>query len=239
MCLAEGSHFTFSGKKKRMIMKRAIIIGATGLVGSELVKLTLEDPFFCEILVFTRRELGFHHPKLKQEIIDFDNLSQWKEKIKGDILFSALGTTLKKAGSKAAQRKVDYDYQYEFARIASENSVSDYVLVSAPGASPGSLIFYSRIKGELDRDVEKLPFRHVILIKPSILEGEREEERKGEKIGSMVMGWLKNLAFLKKYRPIHGRTVARAMLNAVKVKKNQRFQEYKLGELFELAESKS
>lgn len=216
-------------------MKRAIIIGATGLVGRELVKLAVEDPYFSEIAIFVRKASGFNHPKLKEEIIDFDAPDRWKDKVKGDVLFSALGTTLKKAGSKSAQRKVDYSYQYTFAKIASENAVPDYVLVSAPGASPDSMIFYSRIKGELDRNVEKLAFRHITLIKPSILVGERDDERKGEEIGIKVMDFFKKVPGLKKYRPINGRIVARSMINAAKMKKDERFKEYSLDELFELA----
>ncbi len=217
-------------------MKKAIIIGATGLVGRELVKLAVEDPYFSKVKIFVRRPAGFHHPKLQEEIIDFDAPDIWKDKVKGDVLFSALGTTLKKAGSKDTQRRIDYDYQYQFARIASENAVPEYVLVSAPGASPNSMIFYSRIKGELDREVEKLAFRQITLIKPSILVGERDEIRKGEEIGIKVMNVFKKVPGLKKYRPVHGSTVARSMINAVKLNKDQRLQEYKLDELFDLAE---
>lgn len=218
-----------------IIMKKAIIIGATGLVGHELVKLAVEDPYFSEIKIFVRRPSGFRHPKLQEEIIDFDAPDIWKDKVKADVLFSALGTTLKKAGSKDTQRRIDYTYQYEFARIASENAVPEYVLVSAPGASPNSMIFYSRIKGELDRDVEKLAFRHITLIKPSILAGERDEERKGEEIGIKVMSFFKNVPGLRKYRPIDGEIVAKSMINAAKMQKDERLQEYRLNELFELA----
>ena len=215
-------------------MKDAIIIGATGLVGKELMRETLDKPYFRQVIIFVRRPAGVSHPKLVEKIVDFDNIDDWRDQIKGDVLFSAMGTTRKKAGSKEAQYKIDYTYQYNVARIASENGISDYVLVSAPGASPDSIIFYSRIKGELDRDVEKLGFRRIILIKPSILAGEREDERTGEKVGIKIASSFENIPFLKKYRPIEGATVARAMVSAFLHDNNKRIQEYSLDELFKL-----
>ncbi len=217
-------------------MQKAIIIGSTGLVGKEVLRASLSDPYFSSVTIFVRRPTGISHPKLTEEIVDFNNMEDWRALINGDVLFSAMGTTLKKAGSKDAQYKVDYTYQYRVAEAASENGVPDYVLVSAPGASAGSMIFYSRIKGELDRDVKKLKFRRIILIKPSILEGDRDEERSGEKLGIKFANLFKDVPFLKKYRPVHGKTVASAMINAVKSDKDDRVQEYVLDELFELSE---
>lgn len=216
-------------------MKNAVILGATGLVGSELLKLVLDDPYFDKVVILVRRESGISHPKLKEEIVDFKNPERWNLKVQGHVLFSAMGTTLAKAGSKKAQYEVDYTYQYEVAKSAAENGIPEYVLVSAPGASPKSMIFYSRIKGELDRDVEKLPFRRIVLIKPSILSGNRDEERRGEELGIKIMNKMKKVPFVKKYRPIEGVTVARAMINAVKLNDNRRIREYELEEVFELA----
>src|SRR5215213_7489402 len=127
----------------------AIVIGATGLVGSELTKLLSANEQFDRIKVFTRRPLEVKHPKIEEYVINFDYPDQWKGLVTGDVLFSALGTTLKQAGSKGAQFKVDYKYQYNFAKAASENGVANYVLISAAGASPSSRIFYSRMKGNL------------------------------------------------------------------------------------------
>jgi uncharacterized protein YbjT (DUF2867 family) len=215
-------------------MKTAIIAGATGLVGGHLLEQVLEDPYFDKVIIFVRRSTGIDHPKLTEHIVNFDMPGEWKEKVKGDILFSAMGTTLKQAGSKEAQRRVDYTYQYEMARMAADNGVKDYVLVSTPGASPGSMVFYTRIRGELDRDVKKLSFDRIILLKPSVLDGKREEKRRGEEIGIKLGNILKGIPGLKKYRPIHGKIVARAMIGAVKKEEDVAFREYVLDELFEL-----
>jgi uncharacterized protein YbjT (DUF2867 family) len=128
--------------------------------------------------------------------------------------FSALGTTLKQAGSHAAQYEVDYTYQYYAAQAAAENGVETYVLVSAAGADPDSLIFYSRMKGELERDIKKLPFRCIRIIQPGMLAGARKESRSGERVGLLVGSLLAQVPFLRQYRPIHARTVAQASINA-------------------------
>jgi len=215
-------------------MKTAIIAGATGLVGGHLLEQVLDDPYFDEVIIFVRRTTGIDHPKLTEHIVNFDKPGEWKDRVKGDILFSAMGTTLKQAGSKEAQKKVDYTYQYEMAKMAAENGVQDYVLVSTPGASPNSMVFYTRIRGELDRDVKKLDFNRIIILKPSVLDGKRELKRRGEEIGIKLGNLLKGIPGLKKYRPIHGKIVARAMIGAVKKEEDAGLREYVLDELFEL-----
>jgi len=212
----------------------ACVIGATGLVGRELVQQLLIDPDFELVTVFGRRELGISHPKLTEERVDFEQIAEWGDHILGDVLFSCLGTTLKQAGSKAAQYQVDYWYQMHAARHAKENRVKHCVLVSAPGASPNSKLFYNRMKGELDRDVAKLDFSRLTILKPSILDGHRETKRVGEILGLYVMksiGWIPGF---KKYRPIHGRVVARAMIAAAKQPADFPIVQYKLDELFGL-----
>ena len=147
-------------------------------------------------------------------IVDFDKPEEWAAYIIGDVLFSAFGTTLKKAGSKEAQYKIDYHYQYLVARLAAENGVPDCVIVSSPGANPDSRLFYTRIKGELDRDVSKLGYDRFSIIRPSVLEGERPENRLGEKIGIVIGKLLSWIPGLRIYRPISGKKVALAMINA-------------------------
>ena len=147
--------------------KTAIIIGATGLVGSHLLKELLSDEIFEKVKVFGRRSVGYKHPKLQEFICDFEQLYKTKENITGDILFSSLGTTLKQAGSKDQQYKVDFTYQYEFASLAAQNGVQQYILVSSASANERSKMFYLRIKGELEQKVQALEFSSVQIIQPS------------------------------------------------------------------------
>jgi uncharacterized protein YbjT (DUF2867 family) len=216
----------------------AIVIGATGLVGSELTRLLSTNEQFERIKVFTRRPLEVEHPKVEEYVINFDYPEQWKNLVKGDVLFSSLGTTLKQAGSKGAQFKVDYKYQYRFARVASENGVLNYVLISAAGASPSSRIFYSRMKGNLEKDVKKLSFQYITILKPGLLAGNRKEKRAGEQIGFTVLNFLHRLPGLRSLKPIHAAKVARAMINSVN-HHPEAVNEYKLAEVFELADISS
>lgn len=214
--------------------KTAIVVGATGLVGSSLLEQLLEDESYTKVKVFHRRSTGIEHPRLLEQIVDFDRIETWKKQITGDVLFSAMGTTIKKAGSKEAQYKIDYTYQYETAKAAAENKVGIYVLVSSSGANAGSRIFYSRMKGELDEAVMKLPFRKIIIMRPSILAGKRNEKRKGENIGLAIAKVLTKIPGLRKYRPIKGETVAGAMINSVERSPENKTIIYTLNEIFEL-----
>ena len=213
----------------------ALVIGATGMVGSQLIQQLLADDRFEKIRVFSRRSLAITHPKLEEHLIDFNFPEQWRGLVRGNVLFSALGTTLSKAGSKGAQFKIDYKYQYQFAKAASENGVPQYVLVSAAYASPGSKIFYSRMKGILEKDVKKLSYQNITILKPGMLQGDRKEERAGEKIGIAVFNVLHHVPGLRFLKPVSASTVAKAMINATEFHP-QRINEYSLGEVFTLAE---
>ena len=195
-------------------VKTALVIGATGLVGSELVGQLLDDERLGKVVGFGRRKTGRSHPKLEEHAIDFDVPESWCSMVKGDVAFSSLGTTLKQAGSQAAQKRVDYDYQWEFAKAAGRNGVTVYVLVSAATADPQSTRFYSRIKGELDRDVQQIGFERIRIMRPSLLGGERNDARAGERIGSVLLGALNAICIARKYREIPGKVVARAMIQA-------------------------
>src|SRR5687768_10972194 len=128
--------------------REAVVVGATGLVGREILALLLGDTDYARVRVFARRATGVQHAKLEEHIVDFDVPASWAALVTGSVVFSALGTTLKAAGSKDAQYRVDHTYQLSAAKAARDNGVSCFVLISAHGASPSSSIFYSRMKGE-------------------------------------------------------------------------------------------
>lgn len=195
--------------------KTALVIGATGLVGSEVLHQLLADDRYLRVRVFHRRSTGIDHPKLEEHIVDFDAIDNWKHLIRGDELYSALGTTIKKAGSQEKQYTVDYTYQFDVAKAAAENGVKKYSLVSSAGANHRSRFFYSRLKGELDDDVKALPFEVITIMRPSILAGDRNEKRPGESIGLFFISFMTKIPGLKKYRPISGKTVAQGMINSL------------------------
>ncbi len=216
-------------------MTTALVIGATGLVGKSLVKLLLAGEEFEQVKIFTRRDAGIKHDRLIQHIVDFDDPESWDELVKGDVLFSTLGTTRKKAEGKKAQYLVDHTYQYRFAAAAAGNSVGTMVLVSSAGASIKSPFFYSRMKAELERDVKVMGFDPLVIIRPGPLDGLREENRTGEKIGIAVTRFFAGLGIMRKYRPIHADIVAQAMINATK-KSLKGTAVFELQEVFDLAD---
>ena len=214
--------------------KTAIIIGATGLVGSSLVKELVDHSDYEEIRILHRRTTGVKHDKIDEHIIDFDSPASYQELVKGDVLFSSLGTTIKKAGSQDTQYKIDFQYQYDLAKAASENGVKSYVLISSSGANAKSSIFYSRIKGELEEAVKKLNFEKIVILQPSVLDGDRKEVRFGESVGIVVGKLLSWIPGIRRYRPIHSTIVAKAMINALELS-DEGIHTYQLEELFELA----
>lgn len=209
---------------------KAIILGASGAVGSELVKLLEKDTEFEEVVMPLRRNIESPNPKMKSVKIDFDNPDSYKDLIKGDVLFLAFGTTIKKAGSKEAQYKIDFTYQKNIAKAAEENGLKTIVLVSSAGANPKSMFFYSRMKGELDEEIKKMNFDSVNILKPSVLDACREEERFGEKMAIKIGRAIKGFPLLGKYRAIKTSTVAKAMINLAK--KQQKFVELELDDIF-------
>ncbi|WP_294226281.1 NAD(P)H-binding protein [uncultured Chryseobacterium sp.] len=194
---------------------KALVIGATGATGKDLVNLLLQDQDFDEIKVFVRKPIDIQNDRLKVYVVDFEKPEEWKNEIKGDVAFSCLGTTLKAAGSKEAQRKVDFDYQYEFAKAAKENNVEDYILVSSYGANPKSKIFYSRMKGELEDAVKKLHFTKITIFKPGMLE-RKDSDRPGEVLGSRIIKFANRLGLLESQKPLPTNVLAKAMINLLK-----------------------
>ena len=195
---------------------KAIVTGATGLIGKELVLQLLEDSRFDEVAVIVRKSTGIAHSKLKEHVINFDDPQTYKELLRGDVLFCALGTTIKKAGSQDAFRKIDYQFVVDFASVAAGNGVKQFCVVSSVGAKTGTSNFYLRTKGEMEEAVSKLGFDAVHIFRPSLLLGERGESRPGEKIGEFFFKIFGFLFFgaLKRYKPVQGSAVAKAMINA-------------------------
>ena len=193
------------------IMKTAIIIGATGLIGSALVEQILENSAYSKVVLLLRKPLTISHPKLIQEVIDFDKSDA--SKIVGDDLFCAMGTTLAKAGSKEAQYKIDCTYPFEIGKIAKANGVKQYILVSSIGADFSSSNFYLKTKGDLEQKIKSLDFQNFVSLRPSFLLGDRKEFRLGEKIGVIIAKVLSPLMLggLKKYRGIEASKVAKSM----------------------------
>ena len=214
-------------------MKKAIVIGATGMVGTQLIKQLIENETYSEIVSLVRRSSGITHPKLKEQIINFDEPENWSNVVTGDVLFSTLGTTLAQAKNKEAQFEVDFTYQFTVAKIAAKNGVSNYVLISSAGANSNSIVFYTSMKGKLEDAVKRLPFNVISIIRPGQLAGDRTEKRTSEKIGLSVMHFINKLGMMKRYKPICAHKVARAMINAAEKKESGT---YTLDKVFELAE---
>ncbi|MCB0595845.1 MAG: oxidoreductase [Lewinellaceae bacterium] len=197
--------------------KTALLFGASGLVGGQCLHQLLEHPAYRKVISFGRRKLEVEHPQLEQHVIDFDRLEEYAGLLKGHDLYSCLGTTMAKAGSRKAFFRVDFTYAFESARLAASQGARQLLLVSSVGASPEALFFYPRVKGELEAAVKKLPFWAVHIFQPSFLVGSREESRLGEQLAGRLSLGLDRLtggALLGKYRPVEAAQVARAMIHA-------------------------
>jgi uncharacterized protein YbjT (DUF2867 family) len=198
--------------KDHKMGKVANVIGASGLVGQQIINQLLFHSEFDKVRIFVRRKTRFVHQNLEEKIIDFDQPESWKHLVQGDVLFSTLGTTIKAVKTRKNQYLVDFTYQYEFAKAASENGVSTFILVSSMGANPKSLFFYSRMKGELEEAVKKLNFNKLVIFRPSILEGNRSEKRRGEKV-ALILSRLFTKIILKRYRPTPVQILASKMIS--------------------------
>lgn len=194
-----------------MKKRSAIILGATGSCGKELVYSLIKNPNFDRVTIFTRNELKIRNRKLVNHSIDFSKLQEYKKLIVGDILFSALGTTLKEAGSKSNQYEVDFTYQYEFAKMASQNGVSSYSLISSAGANEKSLFFYPRIKGELEIAVTNLSFEIIRIFQPPLLIRQPDLIRPAELIGIKLFSALNKIGIFMQQKPLSVFDLAKIM----------------------------
>jgi uncharacterized protein YbjT (DUF2867 family) len=198
----------------------AVVLGATGLIGQQLLQILLNDNTFTEIRALVRSKLPFSHDKLRAVVVDFNDQAAFRNAIgQGDCVFCCIGTTMKKVkGDKEAYRKVDYDIAVNAGQYAIAQGFSQYALVSAIGANAGSSNFYLRLKGEVENAIAAMPFRSTHIFRPSVLLGERKEQRTGESIAQSLMSALSFLLIgsAKKYKPIQGKEVAAAMVAAIK-----------------------
>jgi uncharacterized protein YbjT (DUF2867 family) len=191
-------------------MKTAIVLGANGLVGKELLKLLIIDSGYKTILVLGRNKPEISHPKI--EFVTYNFNQPDKTKLRGDVLFCCLGTTIKKAGSQDEFKKVDYDYVLQSAISAKENGTTSMVVISAMGANAASSIFYNRVKGQVERDLSAIGFESLIIVRPSLLLGKRKEFRLGELISQKIVSVI-NFLIPSKYKGIKAEQVAKAMLH--------------------------
>ena len=212
----------------------AILIGATGATGSEILNQLLVDSDFKKIIVFSRRPLGIENAKLENHVVNFDEIHHWAHLIQGDILFSALGTTLKDAGSSTKQYKIDYTYQYEVAKAASNNGVGTYILISSYGANAKSAIFYSRMKGQLDEAVQQLAFSKIHIFRPGILARQANKIRFVEKTTITILNILNKLGVLKSQRPMPVTLLAQKMILVSKKALDAKTQIYSLDSIFNI-----
>lgn len=192
---------------------KALVIGATGATGKPLVMELLKNTDYTEVVIFVRRATGIIHPKLKEYILDFNDIESYSDIIRGDIFFCCMGTTLKAAGSKMAQWRIDYEIPLEFARIAKENGIKSFVLVSSGNADSRSKIFYSRMKGELEEKIETLNFKQYIVFRPGLL-NRPESDRFTENAAVSVLNVFNRLGMLKAQTPLPTPLLAQKMIKA-------------------------
>ena len=196
--------------------KTALVFGGTGLVGEHLVRELAMHDNYETVKTFGRREVGLKYPKVEEIIVDFDRLEEYDGEIKGEDLFICLGTTIKKAGSQEAFRRVDFEYIYRAAQIAAENKVNQILLISSAGADVNSSNFYSRTKGQTEEAVKKLDFWATRIFQPSLLLGDRDENRTAESFAQSVGKFFNKFTtdLFDLYQPVEAENVARAMVLA-------------------------
>jgi len=202
-----------------MKTKSALLVGASGLVGGHCLRFLLEEPSYERVTILVRKPLSIKHEKLIQHVVDFSELETLGECLTADDVYCCLGTTIKKAGTQEAFRKVDFDYPIKIAALTQHCGADRFFLVSSLGADLHSRVFYNRVKGEVEEAVRKISFTTINILRPSLLLGERTEHRTGEKAGAFIMSGLKFAltGSLKKYRAIQARDVAQAMVRTAQM----------------------
>ena len=196
--------------------KTALLLGATGMVGRELLQQLLDHQAYRRIIAPTRRRLHQQHARLDNPLLNFDNLERYREAFRCQDIFIALGTTIKKAGSEEAFRRVDYEYVVHSARLARQSGANQCLVVSSAGANSESRFLYSRTKGEMEEAITALDFWSVHVFRPGVLVGDRDELRLGEKIAAGLTRAIRSLspAVLGDYNPTDADALARSMIDA-------------------------
>lgn len=203
-----------------METRTALVVGGTGLIGRHLLEGLLINQNYHKVTALTRKSLEIQHDKFEEIIIDFDNLSNIEIDQSFDDAFCCLGTTMKKAGSKDAFYKVDFTYVINFALLALKSNVKGFQVVSALGASSTSFIYYNKVKGMMEKELSNLNFSTLNIFQPSLLLGERNENRLGEGFGK-TFNTLFSFMIPKKYKGIEGEKVAKFMINTTLIKNNK------------------
>jgi len=216
-------------------VKTALLFGSSGLIGGHLLNQLIQNNNYTKIKIFVRSELEINNPKVEIIKIDFNNLENHIEDIKGDDCFFCIGTTKQNSPDKNEYQRVELEIPKEIAQIAKSNLVNSFIFVSALYANPKSSGNYVRFKGMVEEELKRLNFPKLALMRPSFLMGDRKEKRVGEKIGIFVFKLLSPLLLgpLKKMRPIHSETVAKAMIRAANENSEKNiFESNEIAELF-------
>lgn len=226
---------------ERAVGKTAVIAGASGLVGSRLLDRLLAETRYARITAVVRRPLDKSHPKLEVRTVDFERLEDGLEGLSADDWFCALGTTIRQAGTREAFHRVDYGYPLSLGRLARNAGARQYLVVTAMGASARSSIFYNRVKGELERDLAALNLPRLLLFRPSLLLGDRETPRLGERAGALVMKALNPLMRgpLRTYRAIRADDVAAGMIAAARMEGEPGVRIFDSGNILRLARTQA
>ncbi len=212
----------------------AIVVGATGATGKQLVAQLLENPNVATVKIFIRKKITLSHPKLEIYVVNFDVIDTWQHLLAGNVLFSVLGTTLKQAGSKVNQYKVDVTYQYNITKAALGNGISTIVLLSAFGANPSSIFFYPKMKGVLEALLKNLPLVSLHIFQPGILERFANDERLLEKLSVKLLQWLNGFDILLSQAPIPVALLAAKMIK-VGIRDNvEKLRYYRLNAILEV-----
>ncbi|MDT8861913.1 NAD-dependent epimerase/dehydratase family protein [Alkalihalobacillus sp. MEB130] len=219
-----------------MNQKTALVIGATGLIGRSLVSKLIERNEYKRIYVFVRKEVEYHDEKIIVHVRLFEHVSSDDFPVVDDV-FCCIGTTMKKAKTKEAFKQVDYEFPLQFAKEALAKGATQFLVISSIGASSRSSFFYSRVKGEMEKEVMKLAYSHIHIFRPSLLLGQRSEIRVGEKMGEWGAKLAKPILRGKwaKYGAISGETVAEAMIHAALTPSKRDINVYESNEIMNMS----